>query len=125
MDELAEQFLLEGRELVQQATEDLLALERAPGDAARLGEVFRAVHTLKGSVGLFDLVPMGRVLHAAEDELEALRAGTRQADAGCLGALLACLGACGRWLEDFAAAGTLPPGADLAAALCQASRVAD
>ena len=39
MDELAEQFLLEGRELVQQATEDLLALERAPGDAARLGEV--------------------------------------------------------------------------------------
>jgi len=67
MDDLLEQFLIEGRELVEQASNDLVALEHDPSDAARLDSVFRAVHTLKGSVGLFDFAPMGVALHAAED----------------------------------------------------------
>ncbi len=67
MDELLEQFLIEGRELVQVAGDDLLALERDPGDAARIDSAFRAVHTLKGSAGLFAFAPMTRTLHAAED----------------------------------------------------------
>ena len=43
--------------------------ERNPTDAARLDCVFRAIHTLKGSVALFDFAPMGVALHAAEDLL--------------------------------------------------------
>ncbi len=126
MDELVGQFLLEGRELLQQATEDLLALERDPRDAARLAEAFRAVHTLKGSTGLFDLAPMGRALHAAEDVLAALRAGTRQPDAAGFAVLLRCLAACAAWLEAFASHGALPEGASaesaaLVAALLRAT----
>ncbi len=81
MEDLLEEFLIEGRELVQAAGDDLLALERAPGDAARLDGAFRAVHTLKGGAALFaDLAPMVRALHAAEDLLGALQGGTA---AGC------------------------------------------
>ena len=67
MDELLAQFLVEAPELLEQADDALLALEKAPGDSACLNDAFRAVHTLKGSVGLFDLPPLERLLHAAED----------------------------------------------------------
>ncbi len=112
MDELLEQFLIEGRELVQAAGDDLLALERAPGDAARLDGAFRAIHTLKGGAALFvDLVPMVRALHAAEDLLGALRAERRPAAPRELDAVLALVGACEGWLDALAATGTLPAGA--------------
>jgi two-component system chemotaxis sensor kinase CheA len=113
MSELLEQFLIEGRELAQQATEDLLALERDPADAARLDSAFRAVHTLKGSVALFDLRPMERALHAAEDLLDALRGGRLGAARGVIDALLDCIGTSEAWIEALARTGGLP--ADAAA----------
>ncbi|MBE9607107.1 chemotaxis protein CheA [Acetobacteraceae bacterium H6797] len=110
MEELLAQFLIEGRELIQQASEDLLAMDGAGVDHARLDSAFRAVHTLKGSVGLFDLAPMGRALHAAEDLLDVLRRdGTGLA--GFLDPLLACLSACEEWLDALEREGGLPPGA--------------
>ena len=69
MDDLLAQFVIEAAELTQQAAEDLLALDREPGNRARLDSAFRAIHTLKGSVGLFDLAPMQGALHSAEDVL--------------------------------------------------------
>ena len=80
MDELLAQFLLAGPELLEQANDALVALERAPGDFARLNDAFRAVHTLKGSVGLFDLPPLESLLHAAEDILSGLREGSHVLD---------------------------------------------
>src|SRR5688572_12282082 len=62
MDDLLQHFIVEARELIQQATDDLLALERDPTGAAHMDSAFRAVHTLKGSVGLFDFAPMGLAL---------------------------------------------------------------
>ncbi len=48
MDELLQQFLIESRELVDQATDDLLMLEKTPSDVERFDNAFRAFHTLKG-----------------------------------------------------------------------------
>jgi two-component system chemotaxis sensor kinase CheA len=45
VNEFLEQFLIEARELVEQATADLLALEERPGDTERLDGTFRAFHT--------------------------------------------------------------------------------
>jgi two-component system chemotaxis sensor kinase CheA len=109
MDELLAQFLIEGRELVQQASEDLLALERDGVSPARLDSAFRAVHTLKGSVGLFDLAPVGRALHLAEDLLDAMRGQRIGAGGEVLDPLLACMGRCESWLEAFEKQGALPP----------------
>jgi two-component system chemotaxis sensor kinase CheA len=64
VNEFLEQFLIEGCELVEQATEDLLALEEAPGDRARLDSAFRGFHTLKGVAGIVEFAAMSRVLHA-------------------------------------------------------------
>jgi two-component system chemotaxis sensor kinase CheA len=122
LQELLAQFLIEGRELVQAASDDLLALERDPADAARIDGAFRAVHSLKGAVGLFDVRAMGAVLHEAEDVLGALRARSMRAEPGVIDALMRVVTASESWVEAIAATGSLPAEAaveaeDLRAAL--------
>lgn len=75
MTPLLEQFLSEAREFLQGIGEKLMELERAPADAGLMNELFRLVHTLKGSSGLFDFPEMTRVLHAGEDLMDAVRDG--------------------------------------------------
>jgi len=108
MDDLLQHFIVEARELIQQATEDLLALERDPAAAAPMDSAFRAVHTLKGSVGLFDFAPMGLALHAAEDLLGALKEKRASIDAHVVDTLLACLGQAERWVAAIEQKGQLP-----------------
>ncbi len=123
MDELLEQFVIEGRELVAQATGDLLAMERSGYDAARTSSAFRAIHTLKGSAGLFDMAPLGRVLHAAEDLMAALREAASAPAREAMTALLSCMDYAEAGIESVARHGALPPDAAVRAqALAQALR---
>lgn len=108
MDELLTQFLIEGPELVQQGSDALFALERTPGDRASLDTAFRALHTLKGSAGLFDMPPLENALHAAEDALGAVREGRRQLTQALLNALLATLTQTERWLAALQDSEELP-----------------
>ncbi|MEZ0168556.1 chemotaxis protein CheA [Microvirga sp. TS319] len=112
MDDLLQHFIVEARELTQQATDDLLALEREPHTAAHLESAFRAVHTLKGSVGLFDFAPMGLALHAAEDLLGAVRAGRGSPGGNAIDNLLECLALSESWVDAIAKTGQLPPDAE-------------
>ena len=115
VDELIEQFLIEGRELVEQATGDLLALEARPDDRARLDSLFRAIHTLKGSAGIVDFPAMQRALHAAEDTLADARSVGVLDDVDLIGDCLACLDQLVGWFEVMEATGAIPAGADAAA----------
>ena len=115
MDELLAQFLIEAPELIERAGEDLLGLERAPNDAALIDSAFRAIHTLKGSVQLFDFAPMADVLHAAEDALGQVRSGQVALDTDLVDALLAAVDKSGDWLGDIERSGALGQGAATAA----------
>jgi two-component system, chemotaxis family, sensor kinase CheA len=117
MDELLAQFLVEAPELVQQAGEGLLALEDGSGGRPQLDGAFRAIHTLKGSVALFDMAPLGAALHAAEDWLQAVRAGAEAAGGPRLKATLELVGRLDGWFARLAPEGGLPPDA---APLCLA-----
>jgi two-component system, chemotaxis family, sensor kinase CheA len=112
MNALLEQFLSEGRDLIEEATRELIALERAPDDSELVARVFRAFHTLKGSSGVFDIRPLTRMLHAAEDLLSAARNGRATIDAPLTDALLECLDQTARWLDILEARGDLPDDAD-------------
>ncbi len=111
MDDLLQHFIVEAHELIQQATDDLLALERNPQAPAPMDSAFRAVHTLKGSVGLFDFAPMGIALHAAEDLLGALKEKRTGIDSHVIDSLLACIGQAERWVAVIEQTGQLPPDA--------------
>jgi two-component system, chemotaxis family, sensor kinase CheA len=108
MSALQEQFVTEARELVRQATDDLIALERDGASPARIDRVFRAFHTLKGSAGVVELPAMSIMLHAAEDLLASVKQGTVGARADIIDSALACLDQVSRWIDDFETSGALP-----------------
>jgi two-component system chemotaxis sensor kinase CheA len=108
VSDLEDQFVDEARELIRQATDNLIALERDGMSPERIDSVFRAFHTLKGSAGVVELPAMGIVLHAAEDLLDSVRHGTLGAGPEIVDAALACLDQVSRWVDSFETAGSLP-----------------
>jgi two-component system chemotaxis sensor kinase CheA len=113
MNEFVEQFLLESRELVAQAVDDLMGLEDKPGDRERLDGAFRAFHTLKGAAGIVEFAAMARTLHAAEDVLATLRSTEKPISPNVLNECLACLDLTSRWLDAMQASGEPPPAVDI------------
>ena len=91
MDELTGEFVAETRETLAHIGEALVGWEAHPDDAARLDEIFRFVHTVKGSCGFLDLPRIGALAHAAETVLGEVRAGTRGNDPRLIGTLLAII----------------------------------
>ena len=112
MNEFVEQFLIEGRELVAQGNDDLLALEEHPDDRERLDGAFRGFHTLKGAAGIVDFVAMSRALHAAEDLLSAVRSKSAPVTPALITLCLACLDQVGVWIDRMRSTGEVPAGAD-------------
>lgn len=125
MNEFLEAFLQEARELVEQASGDLLAVERRHDDKGRIDSAFRAFHTLKGSAGIVEFDAMARLLHAAEDVLGRVRNGTEPVTGPLISRCLACLDQVLVWLRYIEEHGKLPEddaGADrLVAAFAGAS----
>lgn len=107
MDEMFEQFLVEGRDLVAEAHAGLIALGRSIGDRKALDSLFRATHTLKGSVALFDMAPSEQLLHAAENHLDAVRKDRILLDGDSLDALVAVIDQTDRWIDAMAEHGAL------------------
>ena len=115
MTPLHQQFVAEARELVQQASDDLIAAEREGFSDERIDRVFRAFHTLKGSAGVVSLPAMGLILHAAEDLLSAVQAGRLGATSLVIDRLLACLDQVATWVDAFELREALPIGSGEAA----------
>lgn len=108
MDDFLAQFLVEARELLGAAAYDIGALRRDSEDRKRLDSAFRAFHTLKGSVALFEMAPAGKVLHAAEELLELARKKSLKLEEPKLAALLACLDRVDVWVDAMESHGSLP-----------------
>ena len=111
MTDFTEQFLVEARELAEQASADLLKLEEQPGDGQVLERAFRAFHTLKGAAGIMEYAAMEHLLHRAEDVLQDVRAGGRTVSPVLVDALLACVGQLVRWFDVIERTGEMPAGA--------------
>ncbi len=117
MDELMQQFVVEALELTQQAADDLAALERQPDDRSHIESAFRAFHTLKGSVGLFDLAPMLRALHAAEDVLSNANTGSTELAVERIRPLVDIVDWTERCIRQLAVTGKLEPDDDSTAGM--------
>ncbi|HEX4739202.1 MAG TPA: chemotaxis protein CheA [Allosphingosinicella sp.] len=91
MDDLLNEFIAETREMLEALSGGLVAWEAAPDDRARLDEIFRFVHTVKGNSGFFDLPRIKALSHAAEDALAAVRDGKRRPDHALVSAVLAII----------------------------------
>jgi two-component system chemotaxis sensor kinase CheA len=112
MNDFLQQFLIESRELVAEASEGLLLLEQSPADAERIDSVFRAFHTLKGGAGIVEFAAMEHAVHSAEDLLVQVRSGKRRLDPGLASECLACLDQVSAWLDILEHTGQLPADRD-------------
>jgi two-component system chemotaxis sensor kinase CheA len=81
MDIMPEYLSAFGEEAEQQLhnwEEALLKLENAPGSRELLDQVFRSVHTLKGSAGFLGFDALQRIVHELESLLQEAREGGGQ-----------------------------------------------
>src|SRR5262249_26869730 len=90
-DDMVDLFFDEAHERIEALSGKLLDIERRPGDGELLRDVFRDLHTVKGSSAMVGLAPVNRLAHAAEDLVGQLRDGVRGADGAIVDALLAAL----------------------------------
>ncbi|MEO7178563.1 MAG: Hpt domain-containing protein, partial [Allosphingosinicella sp.] len=107
MDDLINDFIAETREMLEALSGEIVAWEAVPDDRARLDEIFRFVHTVKGNSGFFDLPRIGALSHAAEDALGAVRSGARPANAQLVSAVLAVIDRLGELVEALETGETL------------------
>ncbi|MBA6327497.1 chemotaxis protein CheA [Colwellia sp. MB02u-6] len=66
-------FAEESRELLQQAEYILLKLEDEPDNDELINDLFRTIHTIKGSAGLFSFDDVVAFTHVAESVMDQLR----------------------------------------------------
>ena len=111
-DEILDAFLEESRENLAQLDLDLVALESESGDAERLGRIFRAVHTIKGTCGFLGLPRLEHVAHAAENVLGKVRDGALIATPETVTLVLAALDRIKAIVTGLAASGSEPSGDD-------------
>src|SRR5512136_84000 len=86
--ELLEGFLTETTELLEKVDDDLLMLEKSPGDMELLNRIFRSVHTVKGAASFLEFELLVKVTHKSEDVLNRLRKGELAVDNKIMDAIL-------------------------------------
>jgi two-component system chemotaxis sensor kinase CheA len=90
-DDLTREFLIESQEGLDRMERCLTDLEEKPQDAELIGEIFRAVHTIKGTTGFLGFKRLETLAHAGENLLGLLREGKLTANRGLITGLLELL----------------------------------
>ena len=73
MQEIIGDYLLESEELLEKIDQELVKLEDAPDDLELLDQIFRSVHTIKGTSGFLGFKKMIDLTHHIESVLNRLR----------------------------------------------------
>jgi two-component system chemotaxis sensor kinase CheA len=74
-DELTQVFMEELAELLESLEKGLIDLKEAPGDAGLINQVFRDLHTIKGSGAMFGFADLAGFIHDFETAFERVRSG--------------------------------------------------
>src|SRR5205085_4825540 len=75
MDDLLREFLTETNESLDVVDVELVRFEQDPNNANILGNIFRLVHTIKGTCGFLGLPRLEALAHAAETLMGKFRDG--------------------------------------------------
>ncbi len=73
--EIVKEFLVESYENLDRLDQELIALEKDPGNRETLASIFRTIHTIKGTSGFLAFNQLEAVAHAGENLLARLRDG--------------------------------------------------
>lgn len=113
-DDILIEFTLEAREILDRLDLDFVQLEQSPDDKKLVGNIFRAMHTLKGSSGFFSFKRLEKVSHAGESLLGKIRDGQLTIDKQKTTVLLNALDSLRAIIEGIEGSQTEPVGDDSA-----------
>ena len=111
-DDILLEFILEAREILDRLDIDFVALERDATNEKLIANIFRAIHTLKGSSGFFAFKRLEKISHAGESLLGKIRDGQLALDEIKTNKLLEALDVLRELIEGIEASKLEPPGDD-------------
>ncbi len=103
-------FSEEAGDQLREWEESLLALEKSPEDREPLNNLFRAIHTLKGSAGFIGFDLLQKLAHDLESSLSSVRDGERPYDGALSDLLFKGLDLARSLIETFSCRQRRPPG---------------
>ncbi|MHA1537531.1 MAG: hybrid sensor histidine kinase/response regulator [Alphaproteobacteria bacterium] len=112
MDELLPEFLIEASENLAVIDVELVRFEQNPNDAAILQDIFRLVHTIKGTSGFLGLPRLESVAHAGEDVLGKFRDGDLEVTPNAVTLILKAIDTIKEILAGLEETGSEPEGDD-------------
>ncbi len=113
-DDILVEFIIEAREILDQLDLDFVQLEITPDDKKLVANIFRAMHTLKGSSGFFAFKRLEKVSHAGESLLGKIRDGQLTLDTQKTTMLFSALDCLRVIIEGIESNQTEPTGDDTA-----------
>ena len=105
MNQYMQMFIEESQDNLQRLNENLLKLEKDPGDLAILNEIFRIAHTLKGMSGTMGFTKMQNLTHNAENVLSELRTGEIKVSTELIDLLFDSLDALENYVDEIVRTG--------------------
>ena len=112
MDELTREFLIESQEGLDRMERCLTELEERPEDAGLIGDIFRSVHTIKGTTGFLGFKRLEKLAHSGENLLGLVREGKVTADGPTTTGLLQLMDGLRSILKSIEIEGTEGDGED-------------
>jgi len=112
MDDLLSEFLTETSESLAVIDVELVKFEQDPNDEAILGNIFRLVHTIKGTCGFLGLPRLEAVAHAGENVLGKFRDGVLDVTPEAVTLILRCIDTIRDLLGELENSGEEPEGKD-------------
>lgn len=112
MDDLIAEFVAETEDSLNDLDVELVRLEQDPGDKEILGNIFRIMHTIKGTCGFLGLSRLESVAHAAENILGKIRDGEMAASEEAVSLILEALDRIKELLSALQESGGEPSGED-------------
>jgi len=95
------EFFQEAREILETVNNDILRAEAEPDNMELLNAIFRGVHTIKGSAGVFEMNEISEFAHHLEGLLDALRGGLLKVEPDIVDVVLAGADHLELMLNDF------------------------
>ncbi|MDD3443966.1 MAG: hybrid sensor histidine kinase/response regulator [Zavarzinia sp.] len=112
MDDLLQEFLTETAENLDVVDVEIVKLEQDPNNREVLSNIFRLVHTIKGTCGFLGLPRLEAIAHAAENVLGKFRAGEMTVTEDAVSLILESLDGIKAILTVLQATEQEPPGDD-------------
>ncbi|MEO6910890.1 MAG: Hpt domain-containing protein, partial [Edaphobacter sp.] len=91
VDDLTREFIAESQEGLDRMERCLTELEVRPDDEGLVGEIFRSVHTIKGTTGFLGFDRLEKLAHTGEHLLGSLRDGKLAVTSELISGLLSLL----------------------------------